>query len=209
MFSWIAITNFGSSALLLPFATAIAVCLAAGRAWRMALLWLGVFLAGVTLVIVSKALFIGWGIGAHAIDFTGVSGHAMLSAAIFPTAVYLVLYRRSLSVRMWCSIGAGLIALAVAVSRVVLNAHSISEAVAGVMLGFLVSVSFIVLSRRYPDPHLSGRSLLLVFGLLFVLLYGQRLPTQHWIRDAAMSLAGHHRPFIREVWHHNEPQDSK
>lgn len=209
MFSWIVITNFGSSALLLPFAMAIAVCLVVGRAWRMALLWLVVFLAGVTLVIVSKALFIGWGIGAHAIDFTGASGHAMLSAAIFPTAVYLVLYRRSLSVRMWCTCGAGLIALAVAVSRVVLNAHSVSEAVAGVVLGFLVSISFILLSRRYPDPHLRGRNLLLVFGLLFVVLYGQHLPTQHWIRDVAMSLAGHHRPFIREVWHHRESKENK
>ena len=200
MFSWIAITNFGSSALLLPFAVAIAVCLAAGRAAHMALLWLFVFMTGLTLVVVTKVLFVGWGIGVHAIDFTGISGHAMLSSAIYPTAVYLLLRRRQLSVRMWCTVGACLIGLAVAMSRLALDAHSVSEVVSGVMLGFLVCASFIVLSRRFRAPHFSGRILFIIFAVLFVTLYGQRLPSQKWIRAVALTLAGHSRPFIREVW---------
>jgi membrane-associated phospholipid phosphatase len=159
-----------------------------------------VFLSGVALVIVTKALFIGWGVGDRTLDFTGISGHAMLSAAIFPTAVYLVLHRRSLRARWAGAVAAALIALAVATSRVLLNAHSISEVVSGVGLGFLISAVFLLLSRRLPDPHLRGRVLLIVFGLLVVLLYGQRLPTQHWIREAALSVAGRERPFIREVW---------
>lgn len=203
--SWIAITNLGSSALLLPFAVAIAACLAAGRAWRLAGLWLALFSAGVLLVVVTKVLFLGWGIGARSINFTGISGHAMLATAVLPATAYLILHRRSRRVRLAGAAAAGLIGLAVAVSRVTLNAHSVSEVAAGLALGLAVSTAFVALSRRYEPPRLSGRVLLLVFALLFGTLYGQRLPTQRWIRDVAVTLAGRDRPFIREVWHRTGP----
>ncbi|SCK26166.1 phosphatase PAP2 family protein [Vogesella sp. LIG4] len=201
MFSWVTVTNFGSSALLLPFALAIALFLAAGRAWRSCLLWLVVFLFAVALVTVTKALFVGWGIGAHAIDFTGISGHAMLATAIFPTAAYLLLHQQTVKVRLWGAAAASLIGLFVAVSRVILKAHSLSEVTAGVLLGLLVSLIFIDLSRRFRESHPDGRILLLVFAMLFLALYGQSLPTRFWIRGAALSLAGHARPYVREVWH--------
>ncbi|AIY42254.1 Membrane-associated phospholipid phosphatase [Collimonas arenae] len=179
----------------------------AGRAWRLASLWFALFSIAIALVVVSKALFIGWGIGIQAIDFVGISGHTMLASAIFPTAAYLALHRHSLRLRIAAAGGACLLGLAVAISRVVLNAHSASEVIAGVALGFLVCISFIVLSRRLQGPHLSGAILLLAFGLLFAGLYGERLPTQNWIKNVALTLAGRERPFIREVWHRNAGQN--
>ena len=32
----------------------------------------------------SKVAFIGWGLGLSALDFTGISGHAMIASAVYP-----------------------------------------------------------------------------------------------------------------------------
>ncbi len=65
--------------MTLPPAFAIALWLAVGYTWRMAAGWLVLLGAAIGVVTVTKLAFLGWGVGVRELDFTGVSGHAMLS----------------------------------------------------------------------------------------------------------------------------------
>ena len=88
---WYSITNLGGAGLTLPLAIAIALWLAVGYTWRMAAGWLLLLGAAIGVVTVTKLAFLGWGVGIRELDFTGVSGHAMLSTAVYPVALFLML----------------------------------------------------------------------------------------------------------------------
>lgn len=121
---WISITALGSAGLTLPLALTVAVWLALGYSWRRAAAWLAVLATAIGVVALTKIAFLGWGIGIRTWDFTGFSGHAMLSTSVYPVALFLVLIRTRAPVRL-AGIGLGLAAgIAVGVSRVVLSAHS-------------------------------------------------------------------------------------
>ncbi len=82
---WLLLTRLGEAPILLPAAMLALWALsrhAAGR--RLALGWLGSLGSAVFLTTATKVAFIGWGLGWPAIDFTGISGHAMFAAAVYP-----------------------------------------------------------------------------------------------------------------------------
>ena len=79
---WYSITRLGGAGLTLPLALTIGLWLALGYTWRLALAWLGLLAGAVGIVALTKIAFLGWGVGVRAWDFTGVSGHAMLSTAV-------------------------------------------------------------------------------------------------------------------------------
>ena len=130
MDSWINFTHFGGSTVMLPAALVITAWLIVGRAWRMAFWWCGLFCAGLLLVLATKIAFVGWGVGIRAIDFTGVSGHAMRATAVMPVMLYLILQKTP---RPVCAAGVLLgfvFGVLIGRSRLIVNAHSMSEAVA-------------------------------------------------------------------------------
>jgi len=121
---WYSITRLGGAGLTLPLALTIALWLALGYTWRLALAWLGLLAGAVGIVALTKIAFLGWGVGVRAWDFTGVSGHAMLSTAVYPVGIFLILLPARARVRI-AGIAIGLAAgVAVGLSRVVLDAHA-------------------------------------------------------------------------------------
>src|SRR5712692_9155992 len=93
MISWMKITGFGGTAVMMPAAAVIVAWLLAGRAWRMALWWCLLFSFGIGIVVATKLAFIGWGIGVRSLDFTGISGHSMRATAVIPVMLYLLLLK--------------------------------------------------------------------------------------------------------------------
>ena len=91
-------------------------------------------------MLASKLAFMGWGIGSATLDFTGFSGHAAMSACIYPPLMVLLgSSLKKLSRGTWASLGL-LFAAAIAFSRLPLHAHSVSEVVAGFALGSAASL---------------------------------------------------------------------
>lgn len=134
---WALLSQLGDSRWLLPLSAVLMLFGArANRALRMR--WaVGLVVVG-GLSLASKLAFLGWGIGWARLDFTGFSGHATMTAAVYPVICYLTLQGR---VR-WPLAGAvlgALLAAAIAYSRLPLNAHSVSEVVSGWLLGIAVS----------------------------------------------------------------------
>ena len=82
---WHTVTRLGEAQLLLPALLAVTAWLALrAQAPRVALVWLSTTAVAALLTTATKIAFIGYGLGYAPLDFTGISGHAMFSAAILP-----------------------------------------------------------------------------------------------------------------------------
>jgi membrane-associated phospholipid phosphatase len=205
---WYSITSLGGAGLTLPLAIAIALWLALGYSWRMAAGWLLLLGAAIGVVTVTKLAFLGWGVGVRELDFTGLSGHAVLSTAVYPVAMFLMLLPARPAFRL-VGVVLGLAAgIAVGMSRVVLDAHSPSEAITGCIVGAITALMFVRWSWNAEPGRLSAVPVAVSLMMLTVGLHGVHLPTQRWVTHIALKVSGHDRPFIRARWkagHYNAP----
>lgn len=197
---WYSITSLGGAGMTLPLAFAIALWLAVGYTWRMAAGWLLLLGAAIGVVTVTKLAFLGWGVGVRELDFTGVSGHAMLSTAVYPVALFLMLLPTRPAIRL-IGVVLGLAAgIAVGLSRVVLSAHSPSEAVTGCLVGALAALMFVRIAWTAEPGRLSALPVAISMLVLAVSMHGVHVPTQRWVTHIALKVSGHDRPFIRARW---------
>ena len=199
----------GALSLTGPIALAIALWLVAGRSWRLAGYWCVLFLAGLSVVVATKVAFFGWGIGSQALDFTGFSGHAMRAAAVFPLAFFLALQNAAPSMRkagVVLGIACGVL---ISVSRVVVGAHSVSEAALGCALGLGIAFAFMWRARAgrcfVPHPVLIALS---VCAVLLMPKNDTSPVTQQTMVRLALFLSGHERPFVRQGWKMASHQDA-
>lgn len=198
---WNGISFAADMSLMGPAGAAIALWLLASRQWRLVLSWSLWYGGGLLLVVLSKLAFIGWGVGSSELDFTGFSGHAMRAGAVFPVLMYVVLQRAA---RPWRHAGVLLgvaFAILVAISRVVVGAHSVSESVSGCVLGLAMALGFMWTARGDVSFAIS-RTLVLASLCLMVLLSfkAEPMPTELWLEKLALALSGHQEVFSRAHW---------
>ncbi|HBE9080875.1 phosphatase PAP2 family protein [Serratia fonticola] len=207
--NWHFLTFFGDSMLLLPCAAIVFIILLLSPTsrkptWQWMLLFGGVG----AVVCVSKLAFMGWGIGSRHWDFTGFSGHSALSASIWPVLLWLLCGRFSSPVRRTAVIVGYLLAAVVGYSRLVIHAHSTSEVITGLALGFIVSSTFLMLQRGTQPPRLSYRKIAVTLALPIVLINsGTAAPTQGLLERIAVTIAPVEKPFVRADLH-KKPQVS-
>lgn len=195
---WYVITRFGEVQNLLPAALWVCLVLVRAEATRaFAFRWL-FWLVLVTLVdTASKIVFIGWGVGVASWNFTGFSGHAMFSAAIYPLLMATLAAKWSPGWQK-AALGVGLaLAAVVCVSRVMVNAHSVSEVVLGWLLGSGVTLLAIAtpgLQRLTWRPYVP---VLLTLWMALAPLLAPPVPT-HWaVTRLALLLSGRAHPYTR------------
>lgn len=194
-----AITWFGDSGFLLPAALWIAVWLGIrGPTRPLALLWILLFGFGGSLIAASKIAFLGWGIGSTSLNFTGFSGHTAIAASVWPVACWLAVSRWEHRVRVGAAVLGWLFAAFIGVTRLALDAHSVSEVVAGYALGMGISGTFLWWQHRLPHPRISWTLVLLSLATPVLFLRpGTPAPTQGLLEVIAVRMAGIERPFTR------------
>ena len=197
---WYAITNLGGAGLAVPLALAIALWLGAGYSLRMAASWLLMIGVAIGLVTVTKVAFLGWGVGIREVDFTGVSGHAMLSTAVYPVAFFLMLQRARHPWRLVGVVGGLATGVAVGLSRVALDAHSPSEAVAGCVVGALTALAFVRCWWGAQPGQLSAAAVTVSLAAITIALHGVHVPTHRWVTHLALKVSGHGKPYVRARW---------
>lgn len=195
---WHLVTRLGEAQILLPAAamTMLALFVQAPTR-RLALSWLALLVTAAFITTASKVAFIGWGVGWAAINFTGVSGHSMFAAAIYPVLMVTFLSaplrgRHRLSLALGCAL-----ALLVGVSRIEVGAHSWSEVLAGWAVGGAVSGAALTISRA---SALSIRPLVPVLLLAWLAVMPFELnasPTHSLVIRLAVAMSGNDRPFQR------------
>jgi hypothetical protein len=193
--SWMKLLHLGDVSLTFAVAAALAAWLLAAGAWRSAALWSLLFALGVGLVAASKIAFMGWGSGLPAIGFKAFSGHAMGATAVLPTLFYVLLYRHGPEWRSAGAVGGLGLGALVALQLVVAREHTVAEALAGWVLGALVSLGGLRLARsvEVPQPFFGLGCAALVFAGGWWLL--QSAPLGYWMYKAALVLSGRGRPF--------------
>lgn len=130
---WRTLSALGDSRWLLPMALVLLITLPRADArlkWR----WLLAIAVTGGVTLASKLAFMGWGIGIKSVHFTGFSGHAAMSSVIYPVVGALLAGTGKRPRTIGLVIGV-LLATAIAWSRIPLHAHSLSEVIAGLMLG--------------------------------------------------------------------------
>jgi membrane-associated phospholipid phosphatase len=200
--AWSLLTRLGESQILLPaFAAVMAWLRWRLRAQRLVLVWASAVLAATLLTTLSKLAFIGWGLGYAPWDFTGLSGHAMFAFALWPLLAAALLADAPPAQRRTALAAAYALALAIALSRVVVGAHSISEVLIGGLLGLAAS-GLALLRAGAPRTHAPA---LLVAGLALWLsatpVGAPASPTHGWVTRLALALSGHDTPYTREQMH--------
>lgn len=196
---WYVLTRLGEMQLMLPIGLALIAWLIWAGEGRRAALWLAMLALALGITAASKIAFIGWGIGSARLNFTGFSGHAMHAAAVIPLLAGCVAAGSARWVRTSAVAFALALAALVALSRVVMGAHSPSEAVLGFLLGALASV----LSLTLGHPPLSHLPRWLLATVLAALLLNSSamptLPTHDVVTRVALQLSGRDRPYTRHM----------
>jgi membrane-associated phospholipid phosphatase len=191
---WDLASTLGSSKLLIPAAIVTVVAgrmRGAGKAWLISIAVMS------AIVVASKIAFLGWGIGLQAVDFTGFSGHAAIAAAVYPVLLAALARRHWPSGgRVSVSVGV-LIAVIVCISRVELKAHSISEVLAGGLLG--LGVSAFVLNHWRETLTVGIAVVTLAFALSWALdtIWLSDVRTESLIIHTALSLSHRDVPYHR------------
>jgi len=198
---WPLVSQFGESTYLLPAALLTALWLCHRGQTSSALRWLAGVAVAAGITLVSKLAFFGWGVGIAPLDFIGVSGHSAMSATILPVLLYLCAPpSRPWMARLGAACGVGL-ALLIGCSRLVLDAHSPSEVVAGLVLGLVVSLTFL----SSPDGKALPRSIVPLAAALaiFTALHTLPMPTgashaaHRLVVSMATFLSGREQPYHR------------
>jgi membrane-associated phospholipid phosphatase len=199
---WMVVTRFGEAQILLPALLTVALWLALrSNASHTAARWLMLVAAAAAITTVTKVAFLGFGIGVAALDFTGISGHAMFATAALPLIAHAVSVGHSDAWRRRALAATYAFALVIAVSRVVIGVHSPSEVVAGCALGALASGAALagVGAPQRPVPKT------LLVALFTWLLAGPAgappSPTHGWVVRLSLAVSGRSEPYTRAMLH--------
>lgn len=186
------LTYFGDSMLLIPTAVIMAILITWKNSDRRAVwYWALAFCAAGTIVSLSKIAFLGFGIGSARFNFTGFSGHSAMSATLWPVMLWLLSGRLKDNARTFAVSIGYLIPLMVGASRLVLNYHSTSEVISGLILGFTLSTAFLVSQRRSELQGFSTGQLCIALLLPLLLLgQGRLATTQQFLQRLSVQIAG-------------------
>ncbi|HXZ45828.1 MAG TPA: phosphatase PAP2 family protein [Pseudolabrys sp.] len=180
---WNFITDFGDTAVTLPLAALMMVFLLASG-WSRTALAFALALAGCGIAIgLVKLALESCGKSILHTDITNPSGHAALSTMVYGSLAAVFGCGVS-SERRWILFGgfATLVA-AIAVSRVVLDNHSLAEVIVGFSIGLTALVLFYRALRADQIAMTRGHWLALAAVVLIALMHGSHLPIEDVVRS--------------------------
>ncbi|QEI07183.1 phosphatase PAP2 family protein [Pigmentiphaga aceris] len=146
--SWTYVIIFGDAALAISLAGGIALVLMQQRAWSRLWLWIASFAVAFLAIVLGKASFDFTGWALPSIGMYSVSGHAMLTTAVYPVLFGLLACNRSSGVKRAAVLAGWAVAGVMAVVLVAGRYHTVSETVLGGAIGGCVA--WLNLRRMQP-----------------------------------------------------------
>ncbi len=178
----ISITDLGDSAVTLPMAAVTILILVVLRRVRPALLWGGSIVACAATIGVLKLILTAAAPHHSLTGFSSPSGHAGMSAIVYGGFVLLIGPSLRPVWRVVAQLGALILIIAIAVSRLVLHEHSIAETMVGLAVGLAALGVLRAGLRRMPAERLPGVVLCAAALAVVGLMHGTRWHTEPMIR---------------------------
>lgn len=169
------ITDFGDSALLLPASCVLLVYFCATQEGNTAAAFAaGIALsAGITALL--KVSLHACGPELPALGLHSPSGHAALSTTFYGCAALLLAEGRRPWQRRIIGLAATALLLAIAISRLMLHAHTLPEVLAGTAIGLVGLLVFGARGRLVPVIGTQARLLLAGLAMVAILTHGQHI----------------------------------
>jgi hypothetical protein len=163
----------------------------------LAVWWVTLLAFAVALTLVTKVAFIGWGVGSAALNFTGISGHSVLAAAVYPLLFAALASHASRRIQTAAIVVGCLIAVMVGISRLIVGVHSESEVLAGLLLGGLTSAAA---ASSNPMPRAVVRPLIpavVALWLAWTPVHSPASPAHGMVIQLSLKLSGNSQPYTR------------
>ena len=172
------LTDFGDLAVLLPLSAVMLIWLLSLRPRSNAIWWLVAFGLCVGLTGLLKIYLYTCQPFA---ELQSPSGHTSLSTLVYGATAVVVAAEAARWQRV-IALGSGiLVVCGIAISRIVLGAHSPLEVVCGAVIGSIALAVFAREYLRHKPASLSLRPLMLALVLLAALLHGQALHAEEML----------------------------
>ncbi|ACC72862.1 phosphatase PAP2 family protein [Paraburkholderia phymatum] len=196
---WTVYSNVGDAAVTLPVAIVCAIWLAWTDA-RLALRWALTLGCAMLPVGASKIAYYAWHVSLPLADFRVISGHTMLSTAVWSVALALQFKWWRLPAMPGIVIGLVVGALTGA-SRVHGHSHSVAEVVAGWTLGTIAATVFLRTALRAEYRPFRPVWSTLCLLAVSMLAYGHTAPFQDLIEEHSPTLGAHTPGIVRALSH--------
>jgi membrane-associated phospholipid phosphatase len=179
------ITDLGDAARLLPASALLAGYLLYLRSTRAAVILVSTLALCAGITVLLKFAFHACGVETHAFALRSPSGHASLSTAFYASAALMFSVERGAYTRAILMIGSAGLIVAIAVSRVLVDAHSASEVAVGLLIG-LGSAGWFGFRYLKDDPTwLPWPPVLLAAAALLAVTQGWHLSLEQAIGELA------------------------
>jgi membrane-associated phospholipid phosphatase len=176
------VTDLGDSALLVPASLLLLAYLLYLGKRRLALVWMATVALCASLTLMVKIAFPVLGADLPFPDMLHPSGHASFGTTFYLCAALMLAGDREGWRRTAILVAAVVLAAAIAISRVIVQAHSVSEVIFGLAIG---SVCVGWFSLRYfagQKPRLGWEPLLGMLLALAVVTHGWHLDLEGLVR---------------------------
>ena len=185
------LTTFGTQSLILPFIAAVTITLWLGGARREAWIWTLATCAALFAMLVLKLFFLPCGHLIPEWHLHSPSGHAASAFAVYGSFAVLESRLRQIQWQKLAILTAGfLFATGIAISRVLISAHTTQEVLLGAAVG-LSAPAIIFWKIKPPTRYTVASPLLLALALpiaLLVILNGRTLPIEDHILAIALTI---------------------
>jgi membrane-associated phospholipid phosphatase len=166
------IAGLGDSSFLIPASgLLVAYCLYL-RSSRAALIWISTLALCAGLTIALKIGFRACGGEVPAFHIRSPSGHTSLSTTFYGCFALMIAIREERAARLSVLLTSILLVAAIAVSRVVLEAHTVDEVVAGLLIGLCCVSWFAFRYLSCPPSTVPWQPLAVAFLALALLTHG-------------------------------------
>jgi membrane-associated phospholipid phosphatase len=176
------ITDLGDSALLVPASAVLLAYFVYIRSGRTAGIWATTLVLCACLTIIAKLALYTCGAELSLADLRSPSGHTSLSVTFYGCCALMVGADKDPSARWLLVLTSVAVAGAIAMSRVVLEAHTIGDVAAGFAIGLLCIAWFSSFYFARPPAPMRWELALVTFGLVALLMYGR-----HWTLEGAIA----------------------
>jgi membrane-associated phospholipid phosphatase len=175
---WRFLTDFGDTAVTVPLAILVTGVLLAAKEPRLAVGWAVAIVGCATATAALKLAFTVCGVPLGGSRLFSPSGHTAMSIAVYGGLAAVVGFSLERTARVALLVGAGILTLGIALSRVIVGYHTPIEVVIGLAVGFAALGAIVAMAARYRPSRLPIAWLIAGMLAVFVLFHGERWPAE-------------------------------